>query len=106
MAGLSITSCIADLKVLPLEDYRFSVITYETDVYSSGADIQDEQIQILESHGYQLVAKNVKCEGNPYEDWWVDPNVVDRAIIDKLKMDGRRAKESPECVYNDEATQK
>ena len=29
-----------------------------------------------------------------------------RAIIDKLKMDGRRAKESPECVYNDEATQK
>ena len=45
------------LKVLPLDDYRFSVITYETDVYSSGADIQDEQIEILESHGYQLVAK-------------------------------------------------
>ena len=21
--------------------------------------------------------------GNPYEDWWVDPKVVDRAIIDK-----------------------
>ena len=64
------------LKVLPLDDYRFSVITYETDVYSSGADIQDEQIEILESHGYQLVAKNVKCEGNPYEDWWVDPAIV------------------------------
>ena len=42
------------LKVLPLDDYRFSVITYETDVYSSGADIQDEQIQILESHGYPV----------------------------------------------------
>ena len=64
------------LKVLPLDDYRFSVITYETDVYSSGADIQDEQIEILESHGYQLVAKNVKCEGNPYEDWWIDPAIV------------------------------
>ena len=64
------------LKTLPLDDYRFSVITYETDVYSSGADIQDEQIEILESHGYQLVAKNVKCEGNPYEDWWVDPAIV------------------------------
>ena len=67
---------LAALKVLPLDDYRFSVITYETDVYSSGADIQDEEISILESHGYQLVSKNVKCEGNPYEDWWIDPAIV------------------------------
>ena len=68
------------LKTLPLDDYRFSVITYETDVYSSGADIQDEQIEILESHGYQLVAKNVKCEGNPYEDWWIDPAIVSEDV--------------------------
>ena len=68
------------LKTLPLDDYRFSVITYETDVYSSGADIQDEQIEILESHGYQLVAKNVKCEGNPYEDWGIDPAIVSEDI--------------------------
>ena len=68
------------LKKLPLEDYRFSVITYETDVYSSGADIQDEEIDILKSNGYQLVAKNIKCEGNPYEDWWVDPAVVPEYI--------------------------
>ena len=68
---------LAALKKMPLDDYRFSVITYETDVYSSGADIQDEQIHILESKGYQLVAKNVKCEGRPYEDWWVDPKVID-----------------------------
>ena len=68
------------LKTLPLDDYRFSVITYETDVYSSGADIQDEQIKILESHGYQLVAKNVKCEGNPYEDWWVDPAIISEDV--------------------------
>ena len=68
------------LRKLPLEEYRFSVITYETDVYSAGADIQDEQIHILESQGYQLVVKNVKCEGNPYEDWWVDPAVVPEYI--------------------------
>ena len=68
------------LKALPLDDYRFSVITYETDVYSSGADIQDEQIEILESHGYQLVAKNVKCEGNPYEDWWIAPAIVSEDV--------------------------
>ena len=94
------------LKNLPLDDYRFTAITYETDVYRAGADVQDEEIEILKSYGYELVVRNVANEGNPYEDWWVDTNVVDRAIIDKLKMDGRRAKESPECVYNDEATQK
>ena len=97
---------LAALKQLPLDDYRFTAITYETDVYRAGADIQDEEIEILKFYGYELVVRNVANEGNPYEDWWVDPNVVDRAIIDKLKMDGRRAKESPECVYNDEATQK
>ena len=64
------------LKKLPLDDYRYSVITYETDVYCQGADIQDEQIAILKSHGYQLVVKNVKTEGNPYEDWWIDPTVI------------------------------
>ena len=97
---------LAALKKLPLDDYRFTAITYETDVYRAGADVQDEEIEILKFYGYELVVRNVANEGNPYEDWWVDPNVVDRAIIDKLKMDGRRAKESPECVYNDEATQK
>jgi len=97
---------LAALKNLPLDEYRFSAITYETDVYRAGADVQDEEIEILKFYGYELVVRNVANEGNPYEDWWVDPNIVDRAIIDKLKMDGRRAKESPECVYNDEATQK
>ena len=97
---------LAALKHLPLDDYRFTAITYETDVYTAGADVQDEEIEYLKSYGYELVVRNVANEGNPYDDWWVDPNVVDRAIIDKLKMDGRRAKESPECVYNDEATQK
>ena len=64
------------LKALPLNDYRFSVITYETDVYSSGADIQDEEISILKDAGYQLVVKNIKNEGNPFEDWWIDPNII------------------------------
>ena len=64
------------LKQLPLDTHRFSVITYETDVYHDGADYRDEQRQILQSHGYQLVVRNVKNEGNPFEDWWVDPTVV------------------------------
>ena len=64
------------MKKLPFSNYRFSVITYETDVYSSGPDIQDEEIAFLKERGYQLVVRNVKNENNPFEDWWIDPNIV------------------------------
>lgn len=68
------------LKKLPLEDYRFSVITFETDLYSGGQEVQKEQWEILSSLGYQRVVKNIKNEGNPYEDWWVDPLVIDEDV--------------------------
>ena len=64
------------LKKLPLEDYRFSVITFETDLYAGGQDVQIEHWQILSSLGYQRVVKNIKNENNPYEDWWIDPLVI------------------------------
>ena len=86
------------LANLPLDEYRFSVITYETDVYRDGADIQDEQIEILESHGYQLVAKNVKCEGNPYEDWWIDPAIVPENVWKPYKT--RIGLESNEVILS------
>lgn len=64
------------LKKLPIEDYRFSVITFETDLYAGGQDVQTEHWKILTSLGYQRVVKNIKNEGNPYEDWWIDPLVI------------------------------
>lgn len=68
------------LKKLPLEEYRFSVITFETDLYAGGQEVQKEQWEILSSLGYQRVVKNIKNEGNPYEDWWIDPSVVGEDI--------------------------
>ena len=68
------------LKKLPLEDYRFSVITFETDLYAGGQEVQKEHWEILSSLEYQRVIKNVKNEGNPYEDWWVDPLVISEDV--------------------------
>jgi hypothetical protein len=72
------------LKALPLKDYRFSVITFEHDLFrgtDNGNDsqkVKDEQIKILKSFGYQLVVENAKIKGGgEFEDWWVDPTVVD-----------------------------
>jgi len=72
------------LKNLPLEDYRFSVITFETDLYAGGQEVQEEQEEILVKLGYQRIVKNVQNEGNPYEDWWIDPFIVPKERWEKF----------------------
>ena len=95
------------LKQIPFDDYRFSVITYEHELYRASAngcgidDIwQKESAKIFEKYGYERVIKNVANMGNPYEDWWVDPKVVDRAIIDKFSKPDDWTRESTECIFS------
>jgi hypothetical protein len=90
---------LSALKALPLDDYRFSVITYETDIYKDGPDSGEEAMQILLSKGYQLVVRNVANLNNPYEDWYVDPNSVDQNIVNKFLNTSRLSKESTHCIF-------
>jgi hypothetical protein len=87
------------LKALPLDEYRFSVITYETDVYKDGPDAGEEAMEILLSLGYQLVVRNVANLNNPYEDWYVDPQVVNPEIVEKFINSSRLSKESTKCIF-------
>ena len=87
------------LNALPLDEYRFSVNTYETDVYKDGPDAGEEAMEILLSKGYQLVVRNVANQNNPYEDWYVDPTAVDPNIVEKFVQKGRLSKESTECIF-------
>ena len=68
------------LKKLPLDQYRFSVITYEHNGYIDNfhKKIQKESQEILKSYGYELVVENLilKEYNIPYEDWYVDPNFI------------------------------
>jgi hypothetical protein len=61
------------LIAVPLNKYRFSVITFEHDanMYWRNIAMRDVQREILDSLGYSLVAREY------HEDWWVDPNVID-----------------------------
>ena len=88
------------LNALPLDDYRFSVITYETDVYKDGPDSGEEAMEILLSKGYEILVRNVANQNNPYEDWYVDPSVVDENIISKFRNKSRLSKESTKCIFN------
>jgi len=60
------------LIAVPLNKYRFTVITFEHDanMYWKNIAMRDAQREILDSLGYSLV---VRTES---EDWWVDPNEI------------------------------
>jgi hypothetical protein len=86
---------LACLKALPLDDYRFSTITYETDFYSphltkeKAISIRDESREILQSKGYILVGKGVACSSplDVFEDWYVDPKIVPRERYERFITD-------------------
>jgi hypothetical protein len=78
---------LACLKNLPLDTYRFSVITYETDAYRSSSECVEESRKIFRDYGYESIAKNVLNCGHAFEDWYVDPNVIDSNIIELFKTE-------------------
>ena len=59
------------LKILPLKDYNFRVITLEHDEYSQGPIKKNMMREILYSYGYKLDKPDVANDGNVYEDWWL-----------------------------------
>lgn len=82
------------LKLLPLDEYRFKVITIEHDGYLYGDKYREPQRGILNSHGYLLLCSNVYVEQPgyegkefPFEDWWIDPSEFDNDLIERLKCD-------------------
>jgi hypothetical protein len=60
------------LLAVPLNSYRFTVITFEHDanMYWRNDVMRDVQREILDSLGYSIV---VRTES---EDWWIDPNEI------------------------------
>jgi len=88
------------LKKLPLDKYRFSVITFETDLYKDGEESAKESHHILTELGYELVIKNVACQGLPYENWYVDPNNINKELINIFKDVSDLPKEAINCILN------
>lgn len=95
------------LKKLPLDKYRFSVITFETDVYAGDTRARDESRAILGAQGYELVAQDVCVyfepagpDPIPFEDWWVDPQVVSASTIAALKQDSFARRLPQKVLFN------
>ena len=67
---------LATLKIIPFNKYRFSIITFEHELSIEGPDVMLESREILASHGYTRVVSNVKYNGEAFEDWYVDPTII------------------------------
>jgi hypothetical protein len=88
------TVSLSVLRILPLHEYRFKVITIEHDQYLYGDTYREPQRQLLQSHGYLLLCSDVYAEQPgyegkecPFEDWWIDPSEFSGELIEKIKCD-------------------
>jgi hypothetical protein len=74
------------LKKIPLNKYAFRIITFEHDYYADlEKKVRKESREYLEKMGYMLVVGNVSMNENcPYEDWWINPNLINNTHYKKL----------------------
>jgi hypothetical protein len=74
----------ATVKNFPWDTIRFKVMTFEHDMYKNGDGLAEEARTLLTSYGYVLVCKNIKVMDKRFEDWWVDPCLVDMTKIQPI----------------------
>ena len=69
---------LAALAKVLQSNRRFSVITFEHDLYAKKENqaVKDIQKYILSQLGYELIVENVKHVSIEFEDWWVDPKAI------------------------------
>lgn len=75
------------LESLPLDEYKFAVITYEHDYYVDvSRTYRKKSREYLKSKGYELVVTNVSpTTWSSFEDWWVHPDLISSERINLIK---------------------
>jgi len=87
-ADLADWTTLEAVENLPHDRHRFSVITFEHDIFQADPAIQRNSRAFLDSLGYHLLIANVAVKNyatntwEAFEDWWIDPSAVD---MDTLK---------------------
>jgi len=88
---VSNNSTLSTLNILNdtvMDKYKFSVVTFEHDIYSGNYfNTRLESRRIFEEKGYIRVFSDVKNNNSPFEDWYVFPEFVDMNFINKIKTE-------------------
>jgi hypothetical protein len=68
------------------DKYKFATVTFEHDIYTGNHfDTREKSRQIFNKRGYVCVFQDVNNQGvNPYEDWYVHPDLVDMNYVTTL----------------------
>lgn len=79
------------LKILPLDKYRFKVVTIEHDSHVYGVLYKARQRDIFKQHNYVLLCADVLNQSginigqeHAWEDWYCDPNYFKKEDIKNL----------------------
>jgi hypothetical protein len=76
------------LTQIPFDKFKFKILTFEHDLYVSNENriYRDESRKFLQEKGYTLLIPDVSIENEkPYEDWWVNVDVITPAILMEFK---------------------
>jgi len=90
------------LKRLPHDKYRFKVITFETDVYTgdNGIRVREDSRKFLSDLGYEMIVGDVLVDGvNPYEDWWVAPDLVNMEIANSIRAEALTTQHPAQLLF-------
>ena len=70
-----------------MDKHKFATITFEHDIYYTNyLNTRLASRKIFEDRGYVIVFSDVNNRGvNPYEDWWVHPELVDIEYVNLIK---------------------
>ena len=67
------------------DKYKFATVTFEHDIYHTNfKNTREKSREIFKKRGYICVFEDI-CNGeNPYEDWYIYPDLVDMSYINNL----------------------
>jgi hypothetical protein len=78
---------LQNLEKQVFNNYKFATVTFEHDIYSTNyKNTRDESRKIFKKYGYEFVFTDINNNGkNPYEDWYVYPDLVDMDYVNEIK---------------------
>jgi hypothetical protein len=67
------------------DSYKFATVTFEHDIYHTNfGNTRLRSREIFKNRGYVHLFEDISNEGNPFEDWYVHPDLVDMSYVDTL----------------------
>lgn len=67
------------------DTYKFATITFEHDIYHTNFNnTREKSRDIFKNRGYICVFEDINNKGNPFEDWYVHPDLVDMNYVNNL----------------------